>query len=82
MAAGRGSTNGMAGATVTGQNPGTQPGPNGRFVDGMLVHFTTATGVASSVFVPDTLYTADTVRQMIAAKARTIDEVSGLGGTV
>lgn len=74
-------TMGSTGAwKVTAQTPGTQPDSNGRFVPGMTISFTTASGVDSSVFVPEAQYSAEIVRGRIAAKAMEINRISGLEG--
>lgn len=66
---------------VVGQSPSTQPDQTGRFVRGMLVQFVTASGVNGELFVPEGVYgNTETVRQMIAAKAASIDAVANLGG--
>ena len=66
---------------VLGQAPSTQADQTGRFVRGMVVQFVTATGVNGEVFVPDSVYgNTDTVRQIIAQKAASIDAVANLGG--
>lgn len=63
---------------VTGQNPATRQAQGGRFVDGMAVHFITATGTAGTVFVPDAQYNPTTVRDLIDGKARQITDVGSL----
>lgn len=66
---------------VLGQAPSTQADQTGRFVRGMIIQFVTATGVNGEVFVPDSVYgNTDTVRQIIAQKAASIDAVANLGG--
>ena len=72
-------TTGGGGWRVTGQSPANRRLPNGQFTDGMVVQFTTGSGVHSTVFVPESMYTPDNVRTAITAKARTIDAVAALG---
>lgn len=73
------SSSGKAGSwRVTGQTPTTRPGPNGRFVDGMLVHFATGLGNVGTVFVPEANYNQATVGRAVAAKAALIDSVAQL----
>ena len=76
---GSGSTNGT-GWQVTGQSPTTVPSPSGTVERGMNVTFRTSTGVLSTVFVPDSMYTPDNVKNIIAQKAAVLDQVSGLKG--
>lgn len=53
---------------------------SGSFVEGVKVTFTTRAGVTGSIFVPRSEYTTDHVRDLINAKAATIDEISALSG--
>lgn len=64
--------------TVTTQAPATRPDRTGRIVPGMDVYFTTGSGASSSVFVPDSMYTPDQVKVLIAAKAAAIEGVANL----
>ncbi len=64
--------------TVTNQAPATRPDRTGRIVPGMDVYFTTGSGASSSVFVPDSMYTPDQVKNLIAVKAAAIEGVSNL----
>lgn len=66
---------------VTGQTPATRPNARGQYVAGMLVHFTTGLGVTSTVFVPDAVYSKETIAKMVQAKASALDEVQGLSSS-
>ena len=48
---------------------------NGSTVKGVTVHFQTAFGVASTLFVPDSTYTPAKVKQLIKAKVAIIDSI-------
>lgn len=63
---------------VTSQTEQTQPNGLGQFVQGMMVAFITGNGVRGTVFVPDTQYNTDTVRQLISQKAAALDAVGSL----
>lgn len=65
---------------VTAQVPATMPGPNGKFQKGVNISFVTTKGFAGEVFVPDTMYEVEQVRQIIAAQAAKLDAVGGLTG--
>lgn len=65
---------------VTGQQETTEQAINGGFVSGRRVYFTTGNGNGGSVFVPDTMYDADTVRRMVSAAAANVDAIGSLRG--
>lgn len=68
---------GMPGSWQVGnQVVGYRPDGTGKAVKGMIVHFQTGLGVASTVFVPDATYTAAAVRAAILAKVKVLDAVS------
>lgn len=76
----------MAGMTpgggweVTGQVEGVKPDNTGKFVAGVTVSFHTNTGQTGSVFIPDTQYTPENVKRLVAAKADMMTAVAGLKG--
>lgn len=57
------------------QVPASIVGGDGRLVHGTTVHFVTAYGVSSSVFVPDKTLTPDRVNAMIRNKVATLDAI-------
>lgn len=66
---------------VTSQGaPTTKVDSAGNVTEGITVYFTTGLGTASSVFVPEAVYSTDNVRAMAGAKAAQLDEVSQLAG--
>lgn len=67
-----------SGWSVESQIETTQIVGQGQVVQGMNVSFITGKGVRGTVFVPDTMYSPDTVRTMIAAKAAQLDAVADL----
>ncbi|MGH7239404.1 MAG: hypothetical protein ACREHG_04970 [Candidatus Saccharimonadales bacterium] len=62
---------------VTSQSQTTEQDTAGNFVSGWRVYFDT-NGTTGSVFVPQTIYTADNVRDMITASVGHINDVSNL----
>lgn len=66
--------------TVTSQVETTDVGPEGSYVKGVKVAFRTATGATGSVFLPETAYTVEAVRQAINAKVDVLAAVSQLQG--
>lgn len=68
------------GWTVTGQTQATELADTGGFVSGVTVSFRTGNGVIGSVFVPDSIYNVDTVRQLVSQRAASLDAVHGLTG--
>lgn len=73
-----GSNGGTVKFKVESQLPRVAPGPDGRPVDGVEVHFVTDLGNRSSVFVPRSDYTVDRVKEALRAHAAEMDAVSGL----
>lgn len=65
---------------ITSQLEQTGQDANGRYVEGVKVSFTTAAGLMGSVFVPNTLYNAASVRQLVAQRVAQMSEVHGLNG--
>lgn len=66
---------------ITGQIETVDLGPAGAYVQGVKVTFRTASGAIASVFVPDAQLTATHVRELIEAKAATLEAIAGLGAT-
>lgn len=81
MTATQGDLPAKGGWQVGSQIEETRRLPNGQFVKGMTVHFTTGYGVASSVWLPASQYSAENVRSLIAAKVKALDAVSSLSST-
>jgi hypothetical protein len=50
----------------------------GNVITGVRVYFITGQGNEGVVFVPDTIYNTKSAREMIAANARTLDDVGNL----
>ncbi len=69
-----------SGWSVTGQTPAKQPTTAGTFESGVNVSFITGKGVVGTIFVPETVYTPDNVRTLIAQKVAVLDAVSSLSG--
>ena len=67
---------------VTNQTEAVQPSPTGPLSKGFNVYFTTSNGLNGSVFVPESQYTEDMVRKMIADKVAQMTRVQSLGGSV
>lgn len=63
---------------VTTQSETMGIGPNGLAGPGVRVGFQLADGTAASVFVPDSQYTPDNVKALIAARAATVTAIKGL----
>ncbi len=70
----------MTGWRVTGQSPAKQPTTAGTFQDGINVTFITGKGVVGTIFVPETVYTPENVKALIAQKVAVLDQVSALNG--
>lgn len=66
--------------SIVSQREDFQAGPNGQLAAGVVVTFTTASGVTGSVFVPNADYTVDRVRQAIANRAQAMESVQKLTG--
>lgn len=68
--------------TVTGQPQATvQQDPSGRAVRGYTVNFTLSTGQAGQVFIPETAFTADGAKPMIAAAAANLAAIINLSSS-
>ena len=67
-----------AAAEIIAQVP--QPGKNaqGDIEQGYKVSFVTAKGVNGSVFVPNSQFTVDYVKEQVGLQARLLDSVQGL----
>lgn len=70
----------MTGWQVTHQQETTRPNDTGQFVSGVVVSFQTHGGVSGTVFVPDALYNAEHVKQVIQAKVDKMTGVQNLKG--
>lgn len=66
--------------TITAQVQSTDMGPANAYVDGVRVTFQTAAGAIGSLFIPNTEYTVERVRSLVAARAAVMDQVAGLTG--
>lgn len=69
---------GPVAVSIEAQVPRVAPGPDGRPVDGVEVHFTTAKGNRSSVFVPRSTYSVENVAAAVRQHAAELDAVSDL----
>lgn len=68
---------------VTRITPDTQFPPGDQPVKGQLVSFTTSSGYAGSVFVPDSMFGDQAaVRQMIEAQVKLVAMAQSIAGTV
>lgn len=67
-----------SGWDVTGQSETQQIGPNGSFVRGVEIYFTTRAGHSGSVFLPNAQYSQPAVRTAINARADLLDSIGGL----
>lgn len=66
--------------TVISQREDFQAGPSGNLTAGVVVTFTTASGITGSVFVPNADYQPEKVRALIAARAASMEAVHKLTG--
>lgn len=67
-----------SGWEVTSQTEGTQIGPAGTIVEGVVVAFRTGHGVVGTVFVANAQYSVSQVTALVAARAAALDAVTGL----
>jgi len=65
---------------ITTQNQTTRPDAQGNFHEGIMVGFQTSNGLSGSVFVPNTQYNADNVKEMIQQRVNNMQEVHALTG--
>ena len=65
---------------VASQQEGSGQNDQGAYVHGVTVTFTTAKGITGTVFVPDAIYNADTVRARIQARVNAMHDVHALQG--
>lgn len=73
----------MAGGSYTITNQATDQydfTSPGNPVLGVQVYFTTGLGNQGSIFCPQARYTVATVRQLVSAAAKQLDEVGNLSG--
>lgn len=66
------------GWTVGSQVQETRFNASGQPVRGVTIHFQSASGVASTVWVPESDYNPQTVKALISSKVKTIDAIAGL----
>lgn len=68
------------GWSVTGQQEGTRLNDQGQYVQGVLVSFRLASGQQGSIFVPESGYNPENVKQLINARAQKMASIAGLAG--
>lgn len=66
--------------SVTSQREDFQVGPDGRASAGVVVTFTTSSGISGSVFVPNADLAPEKVRQLVAARVETLEAIGRLTG--
>jgi hypothetical protein len=71
-------TNNPSSWRVVAQQETTAPGPAGTYTKGVIVSFVTGAGETGSVFVPNNVYNAETVREMVAAKVAVMAGIGAL----
>ena len=70
------------GWSITGQvHDQVIPTAAGRAITGSYVYFMTNLGEEGSVFVPENVYNVETVKKMVAARAKVVDHVHILVGS-
>jgi hypothetical protein len=74
------SDNGGPAWTITAQREDYQVGPNGQLGAGVVVTFTTASGITGSVFVPNADYNVAKVRALVDARAAAMEAIHRLAG--
>jgi hypothetical protein len=65
---------------VTTQFETTQADQSGRYVSGVQVGFQTVSGLQGSVFIPESQYNPDYVKQTIDTKVAQMEQVQKLKG--
>lgn len=65
---------------IVGQREANRQDEQGRYVAGVIITFQMADGTAGSVFVPQSQYNADNVRNLINTRAAVMESVTGLSG--
>lgn len=68
--------------TVTQQTPTVLPGPSGQAQRGYNIRVETDTGHTDTVFVPESEYTPDGAKAIIAAHLGNVAAIGGLTGEV
>lgn len=63
---------------VTSQGESTEIQPNGQAVRGYRVYFTTGGGQSGSVWIPESSYTAERVRALVAQAAANAEAIGSL----
>lgn len=66
--------------TVTSQAQVTEQDQTGNYVSGWRIYFTMTSGTTGSVFIPQTIYTADNVKAAIQTQVAEMMNVEGLTG--
>lgn len=66
--------------TIQAQREDYQKGPDGVYGQGIVVTFVTGAGLMGSVFVPNTDYNPERVRQLVTARATAMQSVHQLTG--
>jgi hypothetical protein len=72
--------NGAPAWTITAQREDYQVAPNGQLGAGVIVAFTTVSGITGSVFVPNADYNPAKVRALVDARAMAMEAVHKLTG--
>lgn len=66
--------------SITSQREDYQLAPGGQLAAGVVVTFTTASGITGSVFVPNAEYNTAKVRALVSARAEAMEAVHRLEG--
>lgn len=67
-----------AGWKITSQQEGREQNAAGDFEQGVTVRFQTIGGHTGSVFIPNTVYSAEQVRMRVGARAQLMDQIGEL----
>ena len=65
---------------IVGQREANRQDEQGRYVAGVIITFQMADGTSGSVFVPQSQYNAENVKNLINTRAAVIESVTGLSG--
>ena len=66
--------------TITTQQEGSRPNATGQYVEGVTIGFQTINGLTGTVFVPNTQYNPQAVKDLINARVAAMQAVQGLKG--
>lgn len=66
--------------TVTTQQEASRPDATGRYVEGVVIGFTTTNGLIGTVFIPHNQYNPDNVKDVIMKKVEAMQAIQGLKG--